>query len=388
MGDSKDHALLSPSSAKRWITCTPSARFEEQFPNEETEFAKEGTLAHSISELILKKRLGLIGQYEEHLDECRADPLYSEEMLTHCEQYADFCLEGLQPGDVCAVETLLDLGAYAPESFGTGDFMRVALQQRKLYFKDLKYGKGVPVSAVDNDQLKTYALGALQWFGWLYDIESVEVSIYQPRINNITSWEISVKDLLAWGETVLKPQALKAFNGEGEYKVGDHCKFCRARVRCQALADYNLDLFRHNLKPSNELPDAAILEILQKVPILTSWAEDIAAYALAEAVKGKKWEGMKLVEGKSNRVFVSEGKTEKKLLDAGIKEDKIYTPKKLLGITALSENIGAKAFRELVEPDLRKPPGTPTLVPVSDPRKDFDHAVSVFKDAEIREELK
>jgi hypothetical protein len=387
MGDAAAHAVLSPSSASRWMACTPSARFEEQFPNEETIFAKEGTLAHAISELIIKMRLGIIDEfaYDLELEQLQSEELYSPEMLTYCEQYADYCLQGSEPDHVHAVETKLDITAYIPEGFGTGDYMRVIPRQKKIIFRDLKYGKGVPVSAVNNTQLKVYALGALAWWGWVYDIEVISVGIYQPRLNNNSEWEITVPDLLRWAVEELAPKAKTAFAGEGQYVAGNHCKFCRARVRCQTLADYNLDLFKHELKKHDQLSDDELVSIIKKASILSSWVDDLKEYMLAEAVKGKKWAGMKLVEGKSNRVFVSESQTEKKLLDAGYNE--IYTPKQLLGITKLQKSIGAKAFREIVESGLRKPAGTPTLVTVDDPRPEFDNAAAVFKDAIIKDEV-
>lgn len=375
------------------MACTPSARFEEQFPNEETVFAAEGTLAHAISEAILRKRLGLINIFEHKLaiDGYQTHELYNEEMLTHAEQYADYCMTSVHPDSIAEVEARLDITEYVPEGFGTGDWQVYTPSLRLLTFRDLKYGKGVPVSAIDNPQLKVYALGAYEWYKWLYgdelNIETVSVGIYQPRLNNNSEWEISIKDLVQWGNDELRPKAEAAFKGEGVLTPGDHCKFCRARVRCKALADHNLDLFKHELKKHDQLNDAELISIVKKVGLLKSWAEDIQEYMLAEAVKGKKWDGLKLVEGKSNRIFVSPAMTEKKLLEAGFGSEKIYVPQKLHGITELKKQIGAKAFREIVEPDLRKPPGTPTLVDVNDPRKDFDHAISVFKDATVREEV-
>ncbi len=389
MGSPSAHAVLSPSSAKRWMACTPSARFEEQFENVETVFAQEGTLAHAISELILKHRLGKIAQFDEHLDSCKQHELYTPEMLTHAEQYADYCMLEVHKDSIAEVEARLDITAFIPEGFGTGDFLSYTPSLKRLAFRDLKYGKGVAVSAIDNTQLKIYALGALLWYRWVYgddvEIEMISVGIYQPRINNNSEWEISVTDLIHWAETELKPAADLAFKGAGAYQPGEHCKFCRARVKCKALADHNLDLFKHELKSHDQLSDADLLDIVKRGGLLADWVKDISEYVTSEAVKGKKWAGMKLVEGKSNRVFVSESMTEKKLLEAGFKE--IYTPAVLLGVTGLTKVLGAKVFKELVEPDLRKPPGKPTLVSVDDPRKEFDNAQSVFKDAAIREEI-
>lgn len=390
MGEASAHAVLSPSAAKRWMACTPSARFEQQFENVETIFAKEGTLAHAISEAMLKGLLGVISQDESEslIKEYMTDELFTAEMMTYCQQYVDFCMWKAQGEAITGVEIKLDTSRYIPEGSGTGDFNAVLRKLKRLVFADLKYGKGVPVFAENNPQLKIYGLAALDWFEWLYDIsdiEVVELNIFQPRINNTSTWEISVVDLRKWAETELAPKAELAFKGEGQFNPGEHCKFCRARVRCQALADHNLDLFKHELKSHDQLTDAALLEIVKKSSLLTSWAKDIEEYVLSEAVKGKKWEGMKLVEGKSNRVFVSEAMTEQKLLSAGHTE--IYTPKELLGVTKLKSKLGAKVFKELVESDLRKPPGKPTLVDINDPRADYDNAIAVFKDAEVREEV-
>ncbi len=392
MGESKDHALLSPSSAKRWLTCTPSARFEEQFPSTSSVFAEEGTLAHSIAEYILKKRLGIIKPADDTwLELVKLNSLWTPEMLVHCEQYADYCMTEVHADSLVNVETRIDLSDYVPESFGTGDFSSYTPSLKRLVFRDLKYGKGVRVYAEHNEQLMLYALGLYLWYLWCYgsdiEIEIISVGIYQPRINNNSEWEITVKDLLHWADTVLKEKAAMAFAGEGEYAVGDHCKFCKARVRCEALADHNLDLFRHALVTHDQLSDEAICDIIKKVPMLVSWAKDIEEYALSEAVThGKHWEGMKVVEGRSNRIYVSEMDTEVKLLKAGFTTGEIYTTPELLGVTKLKAVLGAKTFKELVEPDLRKPPGKPTLVTEDDPRPAFDNAVAVFRNFEFQNE--
>lgn len=380
-----EHAILSPSSAKRWMACTPSARLEEQFENTTSIFAEEGTLAHAIAENELRRRLGPSVSLEDY----SKNPLYTEEMLTHAEQYADYCMTEVHADSIVQVEARLDITEFIPEGFGTGDFFSYTRNLKRLAFRDLKYGKGVPVSAINNTQLKIYGLGALLWFRWIYgedvEIEVLSLGIYQPRINNNSEWEISVTDLMHWAETELKPKAILAFAGEGEFKTGEHCKFCRAAARCTALADHNLDLFKHELKNSEQLSDEALLDIFSRAPLLVEWAKNITEYVTSEAVKGKKWNGFKLVEGKSNRVFVSEHETEKKLLGAGHAD--IYTERELLGVTKLKAAIGVKVFKELVEPDLRKPPGKPTLVSESDPRPPFDDVQAIFKDALIKLEV-
>lgn len=390
--DQPAHAVLSPSSAKRWMACTPSARFEEQFENTTSVFAEEGTLAHSLGEVILKERLTMLpeGSRDAFVLACHGlNNLYTPEMLTHAEQYADYCMTEVHSDSIVQVEARLDITEFIPEGFGTGDFFSYTRSLKRLAFRDLKYGKGVPVSAINNTQLKIYGLGALLWFRWIYgedvEIEVLSLGIYQPRINNNSEWEISVTDLMYWAETELRPAALLAFKGEGQFVVGEHCKFCRAAARCTALADHNLDLFKHELKNNEQLSDEALLDIFSRAPLLAEWAKNITEYVTSEAVKGKKWNGFKLVEGKSNRVFVSEVETERKLLAEGY--DDIYTPSTLLGVTKLKSVLGAKAFKEIVEPDLRKPPGKPTLVSQDDPRKEFDNALAVFRDMEIRQEV-
>lgn len=383
-----DHAILAPSSAKRWLTCTPSARLEELFPNSESEAAAEGTLAHELSEFLLKQHFGLVDyQGEEHwFDHIKQEKYYTPEMLSYCEAYRDFCLDTVYPESVIFIERKYDMTSHIPEGFGTGDFLSITPSLKLLEFTDLKFGKGVPVSAVDNDQLKIYALGALNEFSWVYDIETIRVNIYQPRINNNSTWEISVKDLMIWADEYLKPRAEIAFKGEGEFVVGDHCRFCRV-ITCKARADYNLKLAKYAFANAIMLKDDEIMDIVAKADQLKTWATSIADYALSEAVKGKKWPGWKVVEGKSNRVFVSASVTEQDLLYSGYDGDLIYTPRELLGITELKKNIGSKAFKDIVEPGLRKPAGKPTLVLNEDARNEFDSAASIFKNAAIREEI-
>lgn len=388
MGSPTDHAILSPSSAKRWMACTPSARFEQEFENTTSVFAEEGTLVHQIAEVMLKERLGKLPK-SDWLQLVRIDERCTPEMMTHCEQYADYCMSKVSADSFVDVETRLDMTDWVPEGFGTGDFMVYTRSLRLLEFTDLKYGKGVPVSAVDNPQLKIYALGAYAWYLWVYGedvaIDTIKMNIYQPRLGDPSEWEISLIDLLKWAEEKLKPAAELAFKGEGDYVIGDHCKFCRAKVRCTALAEYNLDLFKHELAEREMLSDADLVDIFKRGNLLVDWLNDIKEFMNSEAMKGKKFEGLKLVEGRSTRIFASEIETETKLLKAGFKAEVIYTPQELLGVTKLKTAIGAKAFKELVEPDLRKPPGKPTLVNEDDPRADYDRAVTVFRDAEIRE---
>lgn len=378
-----DHAILSPSAASRWLTCTPSARLELNFENEESDFAREGTLAHAICECLLNGYLQsgspflTIAEWKFFKEE----EFYSEATYEHCQAYAAYVLSFFAEGDLLRVEQRIDLSAFVPESFGTSDSWLFKVKQKHLHVFDFKFGKGVPVSAIENKQLKLYALGILEELLTLYDVETVTLHIYQPRIQNNSDFTISVKELLTWRREI-EPLAKLAFDGEGEFVAGDHCLFCRAKATCRALAEYATELAKHDFKDPNLLDDAEIIEIIEREPIFTSWIKAVEKHALTEAVNGKAWPGYKLVEGKSNRQYKDENLVAQKLinnLNFGYVSE-IYKPKELLGITELTKKLGTENFAKYVEPLLVKPKGAPTLVPVSDNRPVFSNSQSDFND--------
>lgn len=390
MMEERAHALLSASGAKRWMSCTPSARLEENFAESTSVYAEEGTLAHTYAELQLKKSLKLITAkaFKKQTDLIIKDSFYSKELEESVQTYVTVVMERYAEAKkrskdaVVFTEQKLDFSAYVPEGFGTGDVVIIA--DGILEIIDLKYGKGVPVSAEDNPQLKLYGLGALEAFEMLYDVDTIRMTIVQPRIDNISSESISVSDLYAWAENEVIPKATLAFAGEGEYAAGDHCRFCKAKALCKARADENLKLAKYDFAEQTLLSNEDIAEILIKAEQLQAWASDIQAYAFDQATNhGVKFPGWKLVEGRSNRAYSDKETVASVMLLEGYEEDKIYEPRALKGITATEKELGKKVFAELLKDYIVKPQGKPTLVHESDKRPEINSvqsAINAFLD--------
>lgn len=384
------HALLSPSSASRWLACTPSARLEEQFPDNSGEAAKEGTLAHELGEHLIKLRAGQIKKIEFNrvVKKIKADPMYSAEMREYAEGYAAFVLDRyMAQGDASLqVEAKLDLTEYVPESFGTGD--AIVVSDNTLDIIDLKYGKGVKVSAVENKQMMCYALGALLLYDLVYDIQTVRMTIYQPRLDNVSEWIMPADELRTWGHNVLKALATQAFNGEGEYTPGEHCRFCRAKAQCQALADENMKITKYEFQEPALLSEDEIADILQQSSRVKSWLVSVEEYALSEAANnGRTWPGLKLVEGRSNRMYKDQDKVVEALRAAGY-DDAIIYDRSLLGITAMEKAISKTQFDTILGDLVIKPQGKLTLVPLSDKRPAYnglDSAINDFKNEPIND---
>lgn len=388
------HALLSPSAASRWLACTPSARLETEFPDkgESTDgsftAAYEGTLAHKFGELFIKRKAGLVSKagFNKELKVLQADPFFAAQknpsaeinsMSDHCEDYAVYVMENFADAITRTkdaklfIETKLDMTAYVPEGFGTADVIIVA--DHTLDFIDLKYGKGVEVSAIENKQLMLYALGVVEAYGMLYDIQVVRMHIYQPRLQNISVFGMDAQELIAWGINELMPKAMLAFAGKGEFVPGKHCQFCRARPTCKAHADKQLEIFDYHLKAPKLLNDDEVADIIHRAKELTSWLGEITDYALEQAVNsGKKWPGYKLVEGRSNRMYTDQDAVADRLINAGFTEDKIYKPKELLGITEMEKTLTKKVFNLELSDLVKKPAGKPTLAPITDNRPEFN----------------
>lgn len=379
------HAKLSASGSSRWINCPPSVRLEEQFENKTSIYAEEGTLAHELAELKLRLELKEITKrtYTLRFNKATMDnPLYSKDMDDYVDVYKEICMEKYlnsketTTDSIAAVEQKLDFSNYVPDGFGTGDFIVIA--DGTLEICDLKYGKGVPVSAENNSQMRLYALGAINKFSFLYDIEKVRMTIIQPRLSNISSDEISVNDLLKWAEEVVKPSAELAIKGEGEFKTGGHCKFCKARSVCRARADENLELAKFEFKKSDTLSNDEISEILEKVDSLVKWASDVKDYALDKALEGQEFKGYKLVEGRSQRKWKDEKAVAQILIDRGFLDNIIWT-KKLTTISNIERAIGKKETERLFKDLIDKPLGKPTLVPLSDKREVYNAAKADFQ---------
>lgn len=380
-----DHALLGPSSAHRWLSCTPSARLEEGLPDTGSSYATEGTLAHRLGELLLR------AEYEgaditEELAEVRADPQYSPAMMEHMEGYAAFVAERYAdakshcPDPRLYVEQRIDVSEYVPDGFGTTDCVIIA--DGLMDVIDLKYGAGIPVSAEDNPQMKIYALGCLLAFSLFYDITAIRMTIYQPRLDSVSTAVIDRDKLEAWAEQFLKPRAAQAYAGEGPFAPGElTCKWCKAGATCKARAEYQLELAAKDFQDAALMDNDEIAEVLERLPGLLAWAKQVKDYAEDAAINhGEKFPGFKVVEGRANRRYVNEGAIARRLKKAGFATADIYKPKELLGITAMEKLVGAKKLAELVGGLIEKPAGSPTLVPMSDKRPELNSAAKAAAD--------
>ena len=371
--ENRTHAVLSASASKRWLNCPPSAKLNAEIPDITTEYAKEGTDAHELAEYKVNQLLGIrTDNPTENLD------YYNQEMEECTDSYAQYIAEQMSQysSPAVMVEQRLDFSRYVPGGFGTGDCIIVA--DDVLTVIDFKYGKGVAVEAEHNPQMMLYALGALEMFSILYDINEVKMVIFQPRIENISEFSMPVSDLLNWAENELKPKAELAAKGEGEFCAGEHCRFCKVKATCRKRAEYNLAIAKYDFAPPDMLEDSEIEMILERADALTAWAADVKEYALSEALKGRKWNGYKVVEGRSNRKY-----TDEKMAAAVVKKagKDPYSEPKILGITEMTKLLGGKKkFDELLSKYVCKPQGKPTLVPESDKRKEWSSAENDFQE--------
>lgn len=370
-----NHALLSASSSERWLNCNPSARLEQAFAERETSAAAEGTAAHALAEHKLKRRLKLRSERPVSVFD-------NEEMEIHTDDYADFVMEQVtkerrrDANTQVFIEQRLDFSCYVPDGFGTGDCLIVS--NGRLHVIDLKYGQGVLVDAEENPQMKLYALAALKLYEEQYQIKKVKLTIFQPRRENVSTWEITVAKLKRWATKDLIPKAQRAFKGEGEYCPGEWCLFCKAAVKCRARAEDKLRLAQSEFKLPPLLTDAEIEDVLLKLPDIKKWADEIQEYALAMALAGKEWSGFKLVEGRSVRKYADEDAVVRAANSAGYHD--IYK-KALISITEMERLMGKAEFAKVLGALITKPQGKPTLVPdtdkrpaitVSNPKNEFD----------------
>lgn len=368
-----EHALLSASAASRWLVCTPSVRRCEPMKDTAGDFAKEGTLAHEICELKLKKKFTVMPQktFTAALNKLKKHELFQDEMLSYTEDYLEYITEivyGLPSKPYLAIEKRVDYSAYAQEGFGTADCL--IIHGDTLRVIDFKYGKGVSVSAENNPQMLLYALGAVSEFGCIYSIKRIIVSIVQPRLSNISEWETPIDELLAFGNDTVKPAAEKAFLGLGEYVPGEHCRFCKAKSQCRARADENLKLAQFEFKKPPLLSNEEVGNILTTAINLAKWVKDLEEFALSELLNGNDILGWKAVEGRSNRTFIDVEKALGKVTASGIEETLLYE-RKPIALTAIEKLLGKKTFDELLANDLYKPQGKPTLAKENDNRLPF-----------------
>src|SRR5690625_3282526 len=360
------HAILSASGSHRWLKCTPSARLELEFDDTSGEAAAEGTAAHELSEYKLRNALNR---------ECEkpSSVYHSDEMEFLTDGYVQYILEVIEEvkqktkDPLILIEQRLDFSNYVPEGFGTGDCVIVG--NDVVHVIDFKYGQGVLVEAETNPQMMLYALGALNLFDGIYDIEQVCMTIYQPRRENLSVFTIAKEELLDWANNVLQPKAELAFAGKGEYVAGDWCRFCRASVKCRARAEANLKVAKYEFKKPPLLTDEEIADILTSIADLTKWTNEITSYATSAAVNhGKEWPGFKVVEGRSIRKYTNEKDVEEAAIKAGYED--IYK-KSILTITNMEKLMGKSKFNEILGQFVMKPKGKPTLVPLSDKRPEI-----------------
>lgn len=356
------HALLSPSAAHRWMACPPSARQCENLPDTTSDYAAQGTEAHTLCEERLKVALGI---------KKRTSPLknlrfYDEEMSECANDYVAFILEqsSAVPDAQIFIEHRVDMSRWVPEARGTCDCCIIG--DGILHIIDFKYGKGVPVNAENNPQFQLYALGALEAFDFLYDFNTVRMTVFQPRLQTTSTWEVSKDDLVQWAEEMLKPVAELAFAGDGDYYSGEHCRFCKVKAECRERAKANLALAAYDFTEPALLENDEISSVLGKIDELVAWASDVKEYALAEALKGVNFTGFKVVEGRSNRIFTDDGKVTDTLEASGYKG--YMSEPKLLGITAIEKLVGKTKLNDLLGQYITKPQGKPVLVPEDDKR--------------------
>ena len=365
------HALLGPSSAARWIACPPSVKLCEQFEDVESEYAKEGSLAHEIAELKVRKLIdpGLTSRkFTTAMKKLKDKELYQEEMQGYTDEYVEFIQEQMYSYSTTphtAVEQKVDFSQYVPDGFGTADCILIA--DDTLHIIDFKYGKGVPVNAENNAQLLLYALGAYLAYEMIFPIEHIKMSIVQPRLNNIDTWECSLDYLLEFAK-IAQEKATMALKGEGDFNCGEHCKFCKAKAICKERANVNLELAKYEFKAADLLTLEEIGEILQKAKDLDNWVKELEKYALAESLKGNNVPGWKAVNGRSSRSFKNTDEAIKVLVDNGIAEELLYE-RKYLTLAQMEKTVGKKEFNSLVGDLIVMNVGKPTLVETSDKRE-------------------
>ncbi|MFB0845739.1 DUF2800 domain-containing protein [Paenibacillus oleatilyticus] len=388
------HALLSASKAAQWINCPPSVRLQESIPDKRSEYANEGTLAHELAENKLRRRLLICDSKERkrldaELEKILANQLYCPEMENAVQEYADlvegrFMAAKARSSDaIVLLEERLDFTEWVPDGYGTGDVVLIADGLMEII--DLKYGKGVPVSAAGNPQIRLYGLGAWSAYSYLYDIREMSMTIVQPRLDSVSTDTLPVDELLEWAETVVKPAAALAFAGEGTFKAGDHCRWCKVKATCRARADENMAALQHEFRDPALLSMEEIGSILHVAEQLKAWAKDVEEYAFEQAKTGNHIPQWKLVAGRSNRAITDKGAARAALEAAGLSHDQYLKPQELLGISELEKRIGKKEFAEMLGGLIVKPPGKPVLVPETDNRPELNSVEADFANVDMED---
>lgn len=371
------HALLSASSAARWLACPPSAVAAEAYPNEGTDYTREGTLAHEVAELIASGRF----KPEDIAVGGDGNPV-TQEMLDCAEGYAEYILEQTKsPAAVVLLEQRVDFSPWVPDGFGTADC--IIIQGNEMDVIDYKFGKGVAVSAEDNPQMKLYGLGALNEFGFAYDVEKVRLHIYQPRINNVSVFELTADELQTWGEKTVKPIAQKAAKGKGTYKAGEHCRFCPHAGKCRTLTKTCTEYVqtRGMKAPVQKLAPWEVADILAMEPVLNLWLKNVKDQALTSMMNGEEIPGYKVVAGRGSRAWTDELQVVDALKAAGYSQEDI-TKTELLSVAALEKALGKKKAAELLDSYIEKKQGAPTIAHQTDKREPYNRLAEAQKDFE------
>ena len=383
------HALLGPSSAARWIACPPSVKLCEQFEDIESEYAKEGSLAHEIAELKVRKLIdpGLTSRkFTAVMKKLKEKELYQEEMQGYTDEYVEFIQEQMYSYPTTphiAVEQKVDFSEYVPDGFGTADCILIA--NDTLHIIDFKYGKGVPVSVENNKQLLLYALGAYLAYEMIFPIAHIKMSIVQPRLANIDTWECSLDYLLEFAK-IAQEKATMALKGEGDFNCGEHCKFCKAKAICKERANANLELAKYEFKAADQLTLEEIGQILEKAKDLAKWADDLKDYALSESLKGNNVPGWKAVNGRGSRSFTNTDEAIKVLVDNGIAEELLYE-RKYLTLAQIEKTVGKKEFNSLVGDLIVMNVGKPTLVEASDKREAITNRIKAEDEFSVVDDI-
>lgn len=379
------HALLSPSASHRWLHCTAAPRLEEGIKDEGSDYAAEGTLAHAYCAMKLKNFLGLPTDGEKEEIAALQEKYGTGEMAEYTDTYATIVLEkynaarAATPDAQLLVETRLDFSDYVPEAFGTADAIIIADGTMEVI--DFKYGKGVKVSATENPQMMIYALGAYARFAFEYRIDNLRATIVQPRIDNLSEYEITVEELTAWAANVLTPAAEKAYKGEGPQTPGAWCQFCKVKNQCRALANRCKEVVA--VDPKLITPEELAKDVLPMVPIVKTWISGVEDFALAQALSGVQLPGWKIVEGRSVRKITDTDSVAAVLTKNGYKQNDIFKPVEMRTITDLEKLVGKKQFAAMCGEWINKPQGKPTLAPEGDKRKAIDPIADDFKGINI-----
>lgn len=380
------HAPLSPSASKRWLSCPPSARLNakliERFGEKSSVFAEEGTKAHALAELKLRRGNGESNTFRyNELRKALGD--IPAEMDRNTDRYEDEVMERFYaarqrtPDAQLCIEQRVDMSRWAKDCWGTSD--AIIVSDEVLFVIDYKNGSGVPVSAIENPQARLYALGAVNAYGDLYGFNEVRTVIVQPKLESVTEERLTRDELLTWGESI-RPAAEQAYRGEGEFKTGDHCRFCAARAICAARASEAMDIFKHGFDEPRVIPDSDIPGILSVLDTAEAWIKDIRAYAQSQAIRGQRWYGYKLVRGRRpGRKWTSEDEAVNILARAGYSPEQ-YEDTKLKSVSALEKEIGKTAFDALLGGLVEQGEGALTLVPETDSRPEYSSGEEALSD--------